>query len=54
MEGNERQLTHLTHLILDAALDGCFGARADENPIVCLGSDSRYWGLKTFDVKLSY
>jgi hypothetical protein len=24
--GNERQLTHLTHLILDAALDGCFGA----------------------------
>ena len=22
--------------------------RADESPIVCLGSDNRHWGLKTF------
>jgi hypothetical protein len=49
MEGNERQLTHLTHLILDAALDGCLGQGPTKNPIVCLGSDSRHWGLKTFD-----
>jgi hypothetical protein len=25
------------------------GARADEKPIVCLGSDGRHWGLKTFE-----
>jgi hypothetical protein len=27
---------------------GWTGATADEKPIVCLGSNSRHWGLKTF------
>jgi hypothetical protein len=29
------------------------GLTADERPIVCLGSDSRHWGLKNFDKNLA-